>query len=241
MTRFITVLLCLTTLSGFGQIDAETQRQFEIWMNTKDDWANLAYYQKENCELPQPSKNEHRVVFMGNSITEGWTGHSPEFFHGKPYINRGIGGQTTPQMLIRFKQDVVNLQPEIVVILAGTNDLAGNTGTSTNQMIIDNISSMAEIAKANGIKVILSSILPVYDYPWRPGLFPSQRIIEINEWMQSYCKANDHIYLDYFSAMVDERNGLPKKYANDGVHPTKEGYSVMEQLVEQAIAKAQEK
>lgn len=241
MTRFITILLCLTTVSGFGQIDPETKRQFENWMDTKDDWANLAYYQKENCELPQPSENEHRVVFMGNSITEGWTGHSPEFFQGKPYINRGIGGQTTPQMLIRFKQDVVDLRPEIVVILAGTNDLAGNTGTSTNQMIIDNISSMAEIATANGIKVILSSILPVYDYPWRPGLFPSQRIIEINKWMQSYCKANDHIYLDYFSAMVDERNGLPKKYAADGVHPTKEGYSVMEQLVEQAISKAQEK
>lgn len=202
------------------------------------DWANLNEFKKENEKLKAPTEDENRVVFMGNSITIGWLNARPEFFKGKPYINRGISGQTSPQMLLRFKQDVIALQPKVVVILAGTNDIAGNTGPSTLEMIANNIKSMAELAHAHGIKVILSSTLPVYDYSWRPGLEPAEKIIALNKMMKFYCEEKGHIYLDYFSAMADQRNGLPKKYASDEVHPTKEGYMVMEPLVETAIAKA---
>ena len=202
------------------------------------DWPNLTQFQEANQKLGAPTADEDRVVFMGNSITIGWLNKRPEFFEGKPYVNRGISGQTTPQMLLRFRQDVVDLQPKVVVILAGTNDIAGNTGPSTLEMIADNIKSMAEIAHANGIKVVLSSTLPAYDYPWRPGLEPAPKIIALNKMIKAYAEEKGHIYLDYFSSMADERNGLPKKYADDEVHPTVEGYKVMEPLVEEAIANA---
>ncbi len=202
------------------------------------DWPNLAQFQEANAALEAPAENEDRVVFMGNSITIGWINSRPEFFEGKPWINRGIGGQTTPQMLVRFRQDVIELKPKVVVILAGTNDIAGNTGPSTLDMIMDNIKGMAEMAHANNIKVILSTTLPAYDYPWKPGLEPAPKIIALNKMIRTYCDDMGHIYLDYFSTMADERDGLPKKYANDEVHPTKEGYAVMEPLVEVAIAKA---
>ena len=202
------------------------------------DWPDLQHFQKENAALLKPAEDEKRVVFMGNSITIGWLQKRPEFFKNKPYINRGISGQTTPQMLLRFRQDVVALQPKVVVILAGTNDIAGNTGPSTLTMIVDNIKSMAEIAKANGIKVILSSTLPAYTYPWNPKIKPAEKIIALNKRIKEYATKNNCIYLDYFSAMVDHRNGLPKKYANDEVHPTAEAYAVMEPLVEKAIEKA---
>ena len=202
------------------------------------DWPNLKQFQNDNKKVGLPAEGENRVVFMGNSITIGWLKARPEFFEGKPYINRGIGGQTTPQMLIRFRQDVIDLKPKVVVILAGTNDIAGNTGPSTLPMIADNIKSMAELAHANGIKVILSSTLPAYDYPWRPGLEPAEKIVALNDMLKAYCEEKGHIYLDYFSTMADERKGLPKKYARDEVHPTVEGYKVMEPLVEAAIAEA---
>ncbi len=202
------------------------------------DWPNLAEFKEDNAKAGLPAADENRVVFMGNSITIGWLNTRPEFFEGKPYINRGISGQTTPQMLLRFRQDVINLQPKVVVILAGTNDIAGNTGPSTLEMIADNIKSMAELAHANGIKVVVSSTLPAYDYPWKPGVEPAEKIVALNKMLRSYAEANDHIYLDYFSTMVDDRNGLPKEYAEDGVHPTAAGYKLMEPLVEEAIAKA---
>lgn len=205
------------------------------------DWANLKQFQEANAKLTTPTDGEDRVVFMGNSITIGWLNSRPEFFKGKPYINRGISGQTTPQMVLRFRQDVIDLKPKVVVILAGTNDIAGNTGPSTLEMISDNIKSMAELATANGIKVILSSTLPAFDYPWKPGLKPAEKIVALNKMIKSYADENGHIYLDYFSAMVDDRNGLPKKYAEDEVHPTVEGYKIMEPLVEQAISKALKK
>lgn len=205
------------------------------------DWPNLKEFQKANQKLDAPAADEDRVVFMGNSITIGWLNKRPEFFEGKPYINRGISGQTTPQMLIRFRQDVVDLKPKVVIILAGTNDIAGNTGPSTLEMIADNIKSMAEIAHANGIKVVLSSTLPAFDYPWKPGIEPAPKIIELNKMMKTYAEEKGHIYLDYFSAMADGRNGLPKKYADDEVHPTVEGYKVMEPLVEKAIDEALKK
>lgn len=202
------------------------------------DWPNLEQFKEANSKLLVPKADENRVVFMGNSITIGWLNTRPEFFEGKPYINRGISGQTTPQMLLRFRQDVIALHPKVVVILAGTNDIAGNTGPSTLEMISDNIKSMAELAHAHGIKVVLSSTLPAYEYPWKPGMEPAGKIVALNKMIQAYAQENDHVYLDYFSAMADSKNGLPKKYADDGVHPTVEGYQVMEPMVEAAIAKA---
>ena len=174
------------------------------------DWANLAHFKEDNAKVDLSQSNGDRVVFMGNSITIGWLREMPDFFKGKPYINRGISGQTTPQMLLRFRQDVIALQPKVVVILAGTNDIAGNTGPSTLEMIADNIKSMAELAKAHGIKVVLASTLPAYDYPWRPGLEPAGKIIALNKMIKSYAQKKGHVYLDYHTAMVDGRSGLPK-------------------------------
>lgn len=226
MTKFKTFMLA-TLLSTFA-----------VNYGNAQDWPNLAQFQEANAALETPEEDEQRVVFMGNSITIGWINSRPEFFEGKPWVNRGIGGQTTPQMLLRFRQDVIDLNPKIVILLAGTNDIAGNTGPATINMIMDNIKGMAEMAQANGIRVILSSTLPAYDYPWRTGLEPAPKIIALNEMIEDYCDEKGHIYLDYFSAMVDERNGLPKKYAEDEVHPTIAGYKVMEPLVEAAIAQA---
>lgn len=202
------------------------------------DWPALDHFREANEKLAPAAEYENRIVFMGNSITIGWLHARPGFFEGKPYVNRGISGQTTPQMLVRFRQDVIDLKPAVVVILAGTNDIAGNTGPSSLKMIADNIFSMAELAKANNIKVVLSSTLPAYDYPWKPGLEPAGKIVTLNQMIKVYANLNDMVYLDYFSAMADERNGLPKKYAKDEVHPTVEGYKVMEPLAEAAIAKA---
>ena len=211
---------------------------FGLTHSYSQDWADLNRFKEENTKIPSVLENENRILFMGNSITIGWLNLRPEFFANKPYVNRGISGQTTPQMLVRFRQDVIDLHPNVVILLAGTNDIAGNTGPSTLKMIMDNIKGMSEMAKANDIKVILSSTLPAYDYPWKPGLEPSGKIIALNKMIKEYAELKGHIYLDYFSAMVDERNGLPKKYAEDEVHPTVEGYKVMEPLVEAAIAKA---
>ena len=205
------------------------------------DWPNLARYRSENEKAGLPAANENRVVFMGNSITEGWGQISPEFFSGKPYINRGISGQTTPQMLIRFRPDVIALKPKAVLILGGTNDIAGNTGPSTLEMIEDNIASMAVLAKAADISVILCSVLPVYDYPWKPGLKPAEKIDSLNQWIKNYCQDNGCIYLDYYSSMVDGRKGMKAEYSKDGVHPNAEGYKVMAVLAEKAISLALKK
>ena len=211
---------------------------FLITTSNAQDWANLGHFKADNAKIGLPKANENRVVFMGNSITIGWLNTMPEFFKSKPYINRGIGGQTTPQMLLRFRQDVIALQPNVVVILAGTNDIAGNTGPSTLDMIADNIKSMAELAETHDIKVIISSTLPAYDYPWKPGLEPAEKIVDLNKILQDYAELKGHVYLDYFSVMADERKGLPKKFAHDEVHPTKLGYEVMAPLAEAAISKA---
>ena len=204
----------------------------------RTDWAHLARYRADNAALGNPGPGEHRVVFMGNSITEGWAKYFPTMFPGKPYIGRGIGGQTTPQMLVRFRQDVIALRPAVVVILAGTNDIAGNTGPSTVEMIEDNLASMAELARANGIAVVLSSVLPVYDYPWKPGLEPAPKIVALNRWMKQYAATHGAVYLDYHSAMRDAREGMRPELAGDGVHPNEAGYRIMAALVERAIAEA---
>lgn len=211
---------------------------FSSLFSQAQDWPNLKRYQEENAKLAAPAAGENRVVFMGNSITEGWKNSSPQFFSANPYICRGISGQTTPQMLIRFHQDVVALKPKVVVMLCGINDIAGNTGPSTLEMIEDNIAAMAEIAKANKIRVVLSSVLPAFAFPWKPGMEPAQKVIDLNKWIKAYADEHKYTYVDYFSAMKDERNGLPKNLAEDGIHPTKAGYAIMEPLVQAAIAKA---
>ena len=212
-----------------------------FYQNTNaQDWADLNRFRKQNEALGEPEIGEKRIVFMGNSITEGWLSNDPEFFADSSYVNRGIGGQTTPQMLLRFRSDVINLKPKVVVILAGTNDIAGNTGPMSLEEIRDNIISMAELAKANGIDVIISSVLPAYDYPWKPGLEPNIKIPELNKMLMSYSFNSGCIYLDYFSAMADDRNGLPKELAEDGVHPTKEGYLIMKEMLIKTIAKVLE-
>ena len=209
------------------------------------DWPDLAKYGEADAALPPPAPGENRVVFMGDSITQIWPFHGAyplaadsEFFPGKPYINRGISGQTTPQMLVRFRQDVIDLHPKVVVILAGTNDLAGNTGPESTADIENNLISMSDLAHANGIRVVLCSILPAYDYPWRPGLQPSAKIIAINQWMKSYAAANGDVYVDYYSAMADARGELPAAISIDGVHPNPAGFKIMAPLVEAGIAKA---
>ena len=203
-----------------------------------NDWPNLQRYGKADAELPPPAPGEDRVVFMGNSITEGWQPNFGDMFPDKPYINRGISGQTTPQMLVRFRQDVVALKPKVVVILAGTNDIAGNTGPSTLEMIEDNLASMAEIAKANGIRVVMASVLPVYDYRWKPGLEPAPKIVALNAWIKDYAQKNGAVYLDYHSATRDEKNGMRAELSPDGVHPNEAGYRVMAPLTEAAIKEA---
>lgn len=204
---------------------------------TAQDWANLNKYKKNNKTILPLKPGQKRIVFMGDSITELWSVINPEFFIGKPYINRGISGQTTPQMLIRFRPDVIALKPDVVVLLAGINDIAGNTGPSTIEMIVDNVFSMAELAKAHEIKVILCSVLPAFDFPWAVGLQPAEKVVNLNKLIQKYANANGMLFLDYYSAMVDERGGLKAIYSEDGVHPNKTGYEVMNLLAEKAIEK----
>ena len=210
----------------------------------RTDWPNLARYRNENAKVTPPAKGELRVVFMGDSITDSWD--DPVyggFFPGKPYINRGISGQTTPQMLIRFRPDVIAHKPKVVVILAGTNDLAGNTGPTTLEAIEENLKSMAELANANGIRVVLASVLPVSDYEMRDGKpltqtvrRPPAQIRALNTWIRAFAKAHGHVYLDYFSATADAQGFLRNELSDDGLHPNAAGYAVMAPLAEAAIA-----
>ena len=200
------------------------------------DFGWLAKFKEADVKLGPPAAGENRVVFMGDSITEGW--HLDESFPGKPYINRGITGQTTPQMVLRFRQDVIALQPKVVVILAGTNDIAGNTGPMTLEETEDNLASMADLAHANAIRVVLCSITPAFDYPWQPGLTPAPKIDAINSWLKAYAADHGYVYVDFHSAMKDERDGLPAALSRDGVHPLPAGYAVMAPLVEAGIEKA---
>lgn len=247
-SNFLSVLLILiftgsSALIGQNKSKEPTNEQKEAWKKAQDDqlhidWADLGRFRDDNKQLNMPAVGEKRVVFMGNSITEGWIRLDPAFFSGKPYVNRGISGQTTPQMLVRFKPDVVNLKPSVVVILAGINDIAGNTGPSTLEMIEDNLSAMVEIAQANGIKVVLSSVLPAYDFPWRPGMEPAEKVVQLNVWIKTYASSHKCIYLDYFTPMADAKHALKAEYTSDGVHPTLAGYKIMDPLVEEAIQKA---
>lgn len=201
------------------------------------DWAQLRYYREENRRLPPPNPARPRVVFFGDSITESWKLEGLGLAQLE-VLNRGIGGQTTPQMLARFSQDVVRLRPAAVHILAGTNDLAGNTGPTTLEAIEDNLAGMAEIAQAHGIRVVLASVLPAVDYPWRPGLAPAPRIAALDAWMRAYARRRGLVYLDYYSAVVDAHQGLRSELSDDGVHPNAAGYAALNPLAREAILAA---
>ena len=228
LSKSISLLLGFLFFTSFLQVQSQNQTQ---------DWANLKRYQRENDSILKLPVPENRVVFMGNSITQGWKKARPDFFRLNPYVCRGIGGQTTPQMLVRFRQDVIQLKPKVVVILAGTNDIAGNTGPSTLEMIMDNIASMAELAVANNIYPILCSILPAYDYPWRTGKEPNVKIPQLNAMIKAYAQKKGVMYVDYFSAMADDKNAMIAEYTTDGVHCTPKGYELMERIIVPEINK----
>ena len=252
---FILCTFALGTMAVTGQTGSATTTQpasitadqlarLERAESRLKDWPNLGRYHDANTKLAAPANSEDRVVFMGDSITDGWK--LDQYFAGKPYINRGISGQTTPQMLIRFRPDVIALQPKVVVILAGTNDLAGNTGPMTVESIEDNLQTMAELAMAHGIRVVFASILPISDYTKskdgqpviRSTGRPPAQIIAINQWMKKFADDNKQVYLDYFSAVVDEKGFLKEDLSRDGLHPNAKGYEVMRPLADQAIETA---
>lgn len=201
------------------------------------DWANFIKYANQNKGVSPKQKREVRVVFLGNSIFEGWSIARPEFFNDKPYFNRGISGQVTAQMLLRFQDDVAQLQPDVLVLKAGINDIAENAGPYDQQKTLNNIKSIVQLAKANMIKVVLCSVLPANKFVWRPALQPADKVIALNKAMQDYATKEGVLYLDLYSSVVDEQKGMKAIYANDGVHPTVDGYKVLEPLVENAIRK----
>lgn len=220
------------------QIDARRKAEDE---RLRNDWAQLGRYREANAEVGANPYRQSRVVFMGDSIADAWPRRSEQFFSGNNYIGRGISGQTTPQMLVRFQQDVVALGPQVVVINAGTNDIAGNTGPSTINMITDNLRAMAQLAEAAGIKVVLASITPAYDYPWRPGLEPAPKVAAVNQWMKGYCEGHGCVYADYHSAMADEKGAMKEGLSTDGIHPNEAGYAIMEPITEAAIRQVLER
>ncbi len=233
--------------TGFAGLDQYRARRIAVFF---DDFGQLARYREANAKLGPPAPGENRVVFFGDSITDIW--HLDQYFPGKPYINRGIGGQTTPQMLVRFRQDVIDLHPRAVVILAGTNDIAGNTGPMRLGDIEADYASLAELARGHNIKVIYSSVLPVHNYTQKSKDFFAQRspekILELNRWLENYCSppsesapsesAPNCLYLDYFSALVDDKGLMKKDLADDGLHPNAAGFKVMAPLAEAAVEKA---
>ena len=247
MKKLIIIILVLAASAAYAQQNAimkaddkaaEKARQQQAEEARKHaDWPNLQKYQDENSKLPPPAANETRVVFMGNSITENWRAMDSSFFTNG-YIGRGISGQTTPQMLVRFREDVINLKPAVVVILAGINDIAENTGPSKLENVFGNIESMSQLARAANIKVVISSVLPANHFPWRPSIIPTEKVIQLNQMLKDYADKNNIVYLDYYSAMVDNEKGLPAALSGDGVHPTLAGYKVMEPLAVKAINEA---
>jgi acyl-CoA thioesterase I len=239
MSRLAALAAAVVTLLAGSGVPADPQaaaEQAEV-ERLRTDWAQLLRYRDENRRLPPPRAARPRVVFFGDSITESWN-LAGLGLDQLEVLNRGIGGQTTPQMLVRFRQDVVELKPAVVHILAGTNDLAENTGPTTLEAIEDNLSSMVEIAQANHIDVVLASVLPTVDYPWRRGLEPAGRIVALNDWMRAYARRHELGYADYHSAVVDSRGGFKSALADDGVHPNRAGYAAMDPIARAAIRQA---
>jgi lysophospholipase L1-like esterase len=240
---FVTVMgrgQAASSATGPAAAPVVTAEQIAAMEAKLADWPQLGRYRAENAALAPTAPGDERVVFYGDSITDGW-GRGPgrgDFFPEKPYVNRGISGQTTPQMVVRFRQDVIDLHPAAVVILAGTNDVAGNTGPMTPEMTEDNFLSMVDLAKVNGIRVIIASVLPAASFPWSPGLHPSAKIQTLNAWLQGYCVNHSVIYVDYYSAMADANGGMKQGISFDGVHPNAKGYAIMAPLAQAGIDKA---
>ena len=239
----MTLLASLILVSlGHSQTSAPNQnveRELAEARKILQDWANLGRYRSDNATLSAPGVGEQRVVFMGDSITDAWGRQVGKFFPGKPYVNRGISGQTTPQMLIRFRPDVIALKPSVVVILAGTNDIAGNTGPETLEDMEGNLLSMLQLAQTNGIRVVLASVMPVCDsIHHQTANHPPEKIVALNAWIRASCAANKAVYLDYYSAMVDAQGMLKKELASDCLHPNAAGYDVMAPLALKAISDA---
>lgn len=234
---------CQVAASSFPAVEpsaAQMEKEIAAMQKKLADWPQLDRYRADNAALGPVAAGVQRVVFFGDSITDAW-GRMPdtgEFFPGEPYVNRGISGQTTEQMVVRFRQDVIDLHPSAVVILAGTNDVAGNTGPMTPEMTEENWKSMADLARANGIRVIFASVLPSRDFPWRKGLDPAPKIRALNNWLQGYCVTHSLIYLDYYTPMAAEDGGMKPGISKDGVHPNTAGYAIMAPLAEAAIRKA---
>jgi lysophospholipase L1-like esterase len=236
-------LLAVSALSQTAAIEntdvAKLQSALERSQKTLNDWANLARYRQDNATVPPVKAGEERVVFMGDSITDAWGRSYGKFFPGKPYINRGISGQTTPQMLIRFRPDVIALKPKAVVILAGTNDIAGNTGPMSLEEIQGNLMSMTELARANDIKVVLASVMPVSDaLKPQTARRPPEKIRALNEWIKNYASKTGAVYLDYYSAMADDKGMLRTELTYDGLHPNAAGYDLIMPLAQKAIDQA---
>lgn len=233
--------MALMSGTGCTQVVARVDRPdpVEIMRAKLADWPQLGRYRVDNATLAPAPAGEQRVVFYGDSITDSWGRREDtgEFFPGEPYINRGISGQTTAQMVVRFRQDVIDLHPAAVVILAGTNDIAGNTGPMTPEMTEDDFRSMVDLAKANGIRVILASITPTLEFPWRGGMAPAPKIKALNDWLREYCVERSLTYLDYYSAMVDAKGGMKPGLSFDGLHPNAKGYAIMTPLTQAAIDK----
>ncbi|HEY8929299.1 MAG TPA: SGNH/GDSL hydrolase family protein [Mucilaginibacter sp.] len=202
------------------------------------DWPGIKRYEDDNSKLAAPAAGETRVVYMGDSITDFWIKNDSTFFTKNNYIDRGISGQTTSQMLVRFREDVINLNPKVVVILAGINDIAENTGPIKLENVYGNIVSMAQLAKAANIKVVISSVLPANKFPWRPAIIPTEKVIALNGMLKDYAAKNNIVYLDYYTPMVDSEKGLPANLAADGIHPTLDGYKMMEPMAKQAVEQA---
>lgn len=227
----------------------EIQKQLDWDARRLKDWAELDRYRAADAALASPAKEEARVVFMGDSITDMWQlPKSGGFFPGKPYVDRGIGGQTTPQMVLRFRADVIALQPKVVVILAGTNDIAGNTGSMTLEETEGNLATMAELARLHGVRVVLSSVMPVNDVADADGKVivqterrPPEQILALNEWIKKYAADNGYVYLNYFAATADEKGFLKSEITNDGLHPNARGYAMMAPLAERTIQEALKK
>lgn len=228
------MLACVAASAAFGQ-NAELERA----QKRLQDWPALARYREDNAKLAAVPPGEQRVVFLGASTIDMWGRKRGEFFPGKPYVNRGISGQTTPQMLIRFRPDVIALKPKAVVIMGGGNDIAGNTGPMRLEDIEANLTSMADLAKANGIRVVLASVPPVCNgnIAWLERR-PIEKVRTLNLWMRDYAAANGMVYLDWFTSLAGEGGVLRKEYTYDCLHPNEDGYRIMGPLAEKAIAAA---
>ncbi len=239
--RWLALALLMATLGANAQTDSTRKQpeQPKPWETA--DWANRKRYQADNEKFGTFKPGQKGVIFMGDSITDVWITNDSSFWSSNPFLDRGISGQTTTQMLVRFRPDVIDLKPSVVVILAGINDIAQNNGPISIQDVFGNLQSMAILAKEAGIKVVLCSVLPANHFPWRSEIVPTDKVGELNALLKAYAQKNNIVYLDYYSKMADDQRGLPKNLATDGIHPTLEGYRIMEPMVQTAIAEALKK